>query len=597
VKRRRPLLVVVAALALAPGPRGAMAAPQELLGWWTTDALHKVRPADAPGKRQQVELFAARNEFEPFQLVLRSDRPVAGVDVDVGPLVPQAPGAGVATTTAVRATVYLERYVQLRLPSSLEGAAGEWPDPLLPRVDTYSGERRKAFPFDLAAGRNQPLWIELYVPPETPPGDYRGAARVTVQGALVAEVPFALHVWPFALPSTSSLRTTFGFSAISAAKQHRGAYGGDEDLYRWTDLYGRAALRHRLSLHGGSMVPPPATFAGDRATVDWRSYDAEVGPFLDGLAKDRDGGYLPGARFTAIDLRVPTGLSDAQKIAYWRAWAKHFRERRWMDRLFYYVMDEPEPQDYPRVLAEARLAHQADPGIATLLTEQWVPSLAGAIDLWVPLVNLLDAKPDGSEPDAVARATYAPAEAQGARLWWYQSCSSHGCDTVGGKEFAGWPSYVIDTPAVGNRIMPWLAFAERIGGELYYNTVESYTKNADAWNDPATHGGNGDGTLFYPGTPARVGGTTDLPIESLRLKLIREGLEDYEYLTLLAKAGREDQARAWAQSLAPHAAQWEHDPARLYALRRRIGEAVAAALARAPSATSLASPNGATRCP
>ena len=71
MKRRRPWLVLVAALALAPGSREAIAAPQEPLVWFTTDALHKVRPADSRGQRQPVELLAARNEFEPFQLVLR----------------------------------------------------------------------------------------------------------------------------------------------------------------------------------------------------------------------------------------------------------------------------------------------------------------------------------------------------------------------------------------------------------------------------------------------------------------------------------------------------------------------------------------------
>src|SRR5258707_1095386 len=47
-------------------------------------------------------------------------------------------------------------------------------------------------------------------------------------------------------------------------------------------------------------------------------------------------------------------------------------------------------------------------------------------------------------------------------------------------------------------------------------------------------GGNGDGTLFYPGTTSRIGGQSDIPIESLRLKIIRDGLQDYEYLHLLS---------------------------------------------------------------
>jgi len=47
-----------------------------------------------------------------------------------------------------------------------------------------------------------------------------------------------------------------------------------------------------------------------------------------------------------------------------------------------------------------------------------------------------------------------------------------------------------------------------------------------AWTDQYRFGGNGDGTLFYPGTPDRVGGTDPIPIESMRMKILsREKLQ------------------------------------------------------------------------
>lgn len=55
--------------------------------------------------------------------------------------------------------------------------------------------------------------------------------------------------------------------------------------------------------------------------------------------------------------------------------------------------------------------------------------------------------------------------------------------------------------------------------------------------------GNGDGTLFFPGTPRgagggpAIGGRHGIPIESIRLKRIRDGREDYEYLRILAERG------------------------------------------------------------
>jgi hypothetical protein len=54
------------------------------------------------------------------------------------------------------------------MPSSIEGRSGEWPDPLVPRVDTYDHEPRNAFPFKLVKRRNQSIWFDVYVPPLNP---------------------------------------------------------------------------------------------------------------------------------------------------------------------------------------------------------------------------------------------------------------------------------------------------------------------------------------------------------------------------------------------------------------------------------------------
>src|SRR5581483_6647992 len=123
-------------------------------------------------------------------------------------------------------------------------------------VDRYAGERRNAFPLTLDPARNQPVWVEVYVPRDAPPGDYSGAARITCHGVLAVTVPVRVTVWDFALPSTSSMKTSFGMSGSSILKQHRGRYTSDDDLFALTHLYAKAALLHRISTYGGSMAPP-----------------------------------------------------------------------------------------------------------------------------------------------------------------------------------------------------------------------------------------------------------------------------------------------------------------------------------------------------
>ena len=133
---------------------------------------------------------------------------------------------------------------------------------------------------------------------------------------------------------------------------------------------------------------------------------------------------------------------------------------------------------------------------------------------------------------------------------------------------------MIDVPPVANRILQWLAWKYGIEGELYFNMDEAFGRASDPWDGVSMFGGNGDGTLFYPGRPARIGGASDIPIESIRLKLIREGLEDYEYLYLCPRLGLAELAERSSKSIGSHIYQWDHSPETLYALRRKMGDAL-----------------------
>src|SRR5881397_2565504 len=127
-------------------------APSPALVWWTTNSLEKIRPYDRVPEHapQSVKIQAARNEFEPFQVVLRAESPaIDAVDIEVTDL----RGKSGVIPSAKYISAYLVRYLNLKTPSSVTGGTGEWPDPLVPRVDRYANERRNAFPFKLTAGQ------------------------------------------------------------------------------------------------------------------------------------------------------------------------------------------------------------------------------------------------------------------------------------------------------------------------------------------------------------------------------------------------------------------------------------------------------------
>jgi len=138
---------------------------------------------------------------------------------------------------------------------------------------------------------------------------------------------------------------------------------------------------------------------------------------------------------------------------------------------------------------------------------------------------------------------------QGRELWSYLC--------TGPK--APWVTLFIDHPAVNLRIWLWMSYKYKLKGILvwranYWNSPTVFPENLaeNPWEDPMSYTvgygtpygqvnywGNGDGRFLYPPNkdPNRdkkkyLTG----PINSVRWEILREGVEDYEYLWLLEKA-------------------------------------------------------------
>jgi len=77
----------------------------------------------------------------------------------------------------------------------------------------------------------------------------------------------------------------------------------------------------------------------------------------------------------------------------------------------------------------------------------------------------------------------------------------------------------------------------------------------------------GDGSLLYPG--AKVG--VDGPVASIRLKLIREGLEDVEYLRLLEDREGRAGVRAVTGQVVQGLDAYSKDIDQYLALREAVG--------------------------
>lgn len=485
-----------------------------------THATTKILPRQAPPTGASAyHMYAARNEFEAAQVIVSG--PAGAVKASPSGL------AGPGATIPVR--FFREGLIDLDEATAGDGWTGPTPDPMIPDVDDVVGERRNAFPFDVPSGENRVIFAEVLVPPNAAAGDYKGTVSIeSTDGA--AKVDLTLTVWDFAIPATSSLRSAFLIWEGSIGDGH-GQSGND-----LAARYAQLGLDHRITFT--ELIGGP------------EGYGSALGKLIEGTGPTQ----LKGARITAVEVG---GNYDG--------WKDYFAERSWPFLFYQYSCDEPADfGGWDRCRSRAEEARAA--GIPALITasaaELESADMADLTDITVPLINRLG---DPSDYGAWSR----PGDRR--EFWSYQSCASHGC---GGDE-RGWASYMIDATATRNRAHPWLNFKWGATGELYWDTTYAYSEG-NPWESQFYFSGNGDGTFLYPGTPERIGGKTHIPIASLRMKLIREGYEDYEYLKLVSDLGDRDFALSAANDVYPAANETDADPEQLLAARQKLAERILA---------------------
>lgn len=489
---------------------------------WVAPSLQRVGPDDPAGGGAQAQIRAARGEYESFQIVVRA--PAGGlssVNVEVTDLA----GPQGAVIPHGNLTLYREHYVHV---SSASGPSWNWgeneplgpgwyPDGLIPFVNPATGEDLSgaaldAVPFDLAGDKNQSIWVDVFVPRTAAAGLYTGSFTVTSdQGTATGRIE--LTVWNFTLPLKPSLRSSFEF---------------------WVEKFNVAAhqelLRHRLS-------PLHVTTSDQRRLIDnfglgsthlgfWNRFDTSTCAMLP----------APPVR----DIKAAAAKQETDLL------------------LFNYTADEIDKYTcaFDQLKQWARSLHQA--GVKNLVTMKPVPELyddgsgtgRSAVDIWVLLPIMYDQ----------AKTEVAEVLAKGDEVWSYNTIVQDGYS----------PKWLIDFAPVNFRIQPgFINQSLHLSGLLYWK-VDHWS--SDPWNEvdfpfSGLHYA-GEGMLIYPGKQAGIQGVAP----SMRLKWLRDGVDDYDYIELLKQAGRGDWALQLARQVGKDWHHWTRDPAELEAARRQLGE-------------------------
>jgi hypothetical protein len=493
---------------------------------WVRSSLVRVGKTDAAGTASSINLSSARGETVDTQVVVQA--PAAGLsNVNLSSSVLTGPAG--ATIPASNVVLYREYYLNVTGTANYGGGSnpplgsGTYPEPLIPFNDPKTGAplcgtaaTLKACNAAIAGGQNQPYWIDISVPPgplNSPSGTYTGTISVTATQGTVT-IPVTLTVWNFELPlqpSEASLWTLWPPAAGNT-----------------TTTLGQALMRNKV--------------------MGWYDVAANASSDIANFGLNRSG--LDGYYF--IGIQCNGSFSSIPSTSQINAAAANFPTGLALD---FYLADELNgcTADYSPIKTVGTNAHAANRSVKTMMTINAVDSnLYGAIDHWVLL--------DSLQQWPALPFTHGD-------LWSYTSCNAG---------FGNAPEWMVDYPPINERIQAgFLNWTQGATGILYYRSDGWTAGNAiGSWNnvDTTACGGGlgrpGDGIFLYP--PGPIASSESSP--GIRLKAIRDGIQDYEYAQILKNVGQVPFVNSTVLPIAASWSNWSHDPNALEAARVQLGQ-------------------------
>jgi hypothetical protein len=467
---------------------------------------HTWLPACTPIAKA-LRLTAPGGGHDVDQLVLSARRPMGPVSIRFS-----EPG-GPDKMPASSLTYRVARSVPVKEVVDKTFPLGPTPDPLV----------EPCKPEPVKPGENAIFWMEWSPPRGSPAGLYRAEARIESDGKPLATIPLELRRWGFDLPAEPHYRSMVMISPSFIMQFYPGLSESEAYANAWAIL-----SRYRLSGFNVAVWPAVALKDGTLAT-DWTRFDRIVAATKHyraaaiTLGPTFGGGCSQG--WQPHKLLGLTPLADAAFDGYYielnRQIAQRLRNAGLLERAYVYPYDEPEPDYMDKIARLCDLVHRGDPELKCLMTVD--PAIArplwGKVQAWIV--------PSSGLKTEVIRQR----RAAGDEIWIYNMTAE------------------IETPPIEHRLYMARALRVDARGGLLWNCC--WWNKINPWENPTAaavpvgrnweslyHYQAGQASLFYP-DPAGKGPL----VPSLRLVLIRQGVEDFDMLSELAAA--------WQRALAP----------------------------------------------
>ncbi|MBS0000100.1 MAG: DUF4091 domain-containing protein, partial [Cyclobacteriaceae bacterium] len=467
-------------------------------GLTAAPAVLKLRRDQAfPGMlNNHINLSAARNEYESFQLVVLPFGQEINVTVKVNDLV----SSGGSRISGDHINISSVGYNYIDWQAAYVADKGWHPDPLIPVKGPFS------IPGSL---RCQPFWITVFVPRDTPAGIYSGEANVTSSDGNSQTLYIQFRVWDFGLPVESHLKT----HSWDNLEYMAGFYNLEEYPIEWYLRFCDLLLKNRMN--PGSAGTNYISLTPDASG----KYDfSQVEKILD-FCMERG-----LSRFSIIQMKKgPYEPEEAEKVYdFISAYAEFLRDKGWMDKALIELWDEPTSLEWKGVKSRAERIREIDAGLRLQLFAEGGPysfwedqskqyGLNGLIDIWAPWRII-------ESPET---------QAAGGEIWTYFCTLARGIA----------PNFYIDRPAIYQRAIAWYCWMYGVDGFEHWSTNYFWRNVKEGkpmsekwpntgWDSRTYHHYNGEGQLIYPGPDG-------WPLPSIRLEIFRDSMEDYEYLFIL----------------------------------------------------------------
>lgn len=467
----------------------------------------------------EAEVFCAKGEYESFQIIVLN--PTGGDLPQIDVIASEWKYMGSRPDGIPVLRMFREHYVEVKRSSSnLNRPKGMYPDALIPFVDPYTGRHIEDAKYlakgqNVKAGNSQGYWIDIFVSDKVRSGIYSNEITVLSNGQKIAAIPLRLTVWNFELPKKHKLKTYFG-DVRDIKSYHNVTWGSPKRKI--------IIKRYMLMLrdHGISPIFPvhPKINKETGEVIFTSQYIGKLRAFTDEMHP------------SVMEVIVPYSIrkDPARRARYLRLWQDFINRNPWIPEPFiYFITDVSTEKGHLAIIDSGTAINTYAPSIKLLITDDtWYresdyPDIEDMVDIWVPIWG---------------RVTPAYLERHGqsgAEIW-----------PFGALAYEEIPSWLIDFSLLDYRIPAWSSWSLNLKGIFYWQTMAWSKKSVkiDPWVDCETYYYkdkkkvfNGEGSLIYPGKAAGIDG----PVASMRLKVFRDSVEDYDYFSILSELAGRDQ--------------------------------------------------------